>query len=165
MNSSLDSLVKNLSGNGFKYLSQDFSGEFVDIVEQKGVYPYKYMDSYEKFCKNKLPDKCNFFSSLKDECISEKDYQKSINVSNVFKINTVGDYHDLYLETDVLLPADVFEKFISACLHYYRLDLCHYFSSPGLSCDAMLKMTEIELELINDIDMHLFIEKGPYHLL
>ena len=67
---------------------------------------------------------------------------------------------DLYLKTDVLLLADVFEKFINTCLDYYRLDTCHYFSSPGLRWDGMLKMTGIELDLISDIDMHLFIEKG-----
>ena len=71
----------------------------------------------------------------------------------------MSDYHDLYLTTDVLLLADVFEKFINTCLGYYGLDPCHYFSSPDLSWDAILKMTEIELELISDIDMNLFIEK------
>ena len=85
---------------------------------------------------------------------------KANNIWNEFKINTIGDYHDLYLKTDVLSLADVFEKFINTCLGYYGLDYCHYFSSPGLSWDAMLKMTEIELDLISDIDMHLFIEKG-----
>ena len=74
-------------------------------------------------------------------------------------MNTLGDYHDLYLKTDVLLIADVFEKFINTCLDYYRLDLCHYFSSPGLSWDAMLKMTGIKSELMSDIDIHLLIEK------
>ena len=71
----------------------------------------------------------------------------------------MGDYDDLYLKTDVLLLADVFENFINACVDYYGLDPCHYFSSPGLSWDAMLKITEIELDLISDIDMHLFTEK------
>ena len=75
-------------------------------------------------------------------------------------MNTMDGYHDLYLKTDVLLLADVFEKCISTCLDYYGLDPCHYFSSPGLSWDAMLKMTKIELDLISDIDIHLFIEKG-----
>ena len=75
-------------------------------------------------------------------------------------MNTMDDYYDLYLKTDVLLLADVFEKFVSTCLDYYGLDPCQYFSSPGLSWDAMLKMTGIELELILDIDMRLFIEKG-----
>ena len=77
-----------------------------------------------------------------------------------FKINTISDYRDLYLKTDVLLFADIFEKFINTCLEYYGLDLCHFFSSPWLSWDAMLKMTGIELDLISDIDMHLFIKKG-----
>ena len=74
-------------------------------------------------------------------------------------MNTLGDYHDLYLKTDVLLLADVFEKFMSTCLDYYGLDLCHYFSSPGLSWDAMLNMTKTKLDLILDIIMYLFIEK------
>ena len=78
---------------------------------------------------------------------------------NVFKINSILDYHDLYLKTDFLLLADVFEKFINTCLDYYELDPYHYFSSPVLSWDAMLKMTKIELDLISDIDMHLFIKK------
>ena len=72
----------------------------------------------------------------------------------------MGDYHDHYLKKDVLLLADVFEKFIDTCLKYYGLDPCHYFSAPGLSWDAMLKMTGIELEKISDIDKYLFIEKG-----
>ena len=69
----------------------------------------------------------------------------------------MGDYHDIYLKTDVLLLA---EKSIDMCLKYYGLDPCHYFSSPRLSWDAILKMIGIELELISDIDMYLVIEKG-----
>ena len=75
-------------------------------------------------------------------------------------IRNLGEYHDLYLKTDVLLLCDVFEKFIEVCLGYYNLDPCHYFSSPGLAWDAMLKMTGVKLKLIDDIDMHSFIEKG-----
>ena len=78
----------------------------------------------------------------------------------MFGMDTMDNYHDLYLWTAVLLLADVFETFTSICLAYYGLDPCHYFSSPGLSWDAMLKMTEIELKLISDNDMYLFIEKG-----
>ena len=143
VNSCLDSLVKNLSDNNFKYLSEKFSGEFLKLVKQI-----------------KLPDRCKFFSSLKDECISEKDYLKVNNIWNVFKKNTMGDYHNLYLKAGVLLLTDVFEKFIKHCSDYYALDPFHYFSSPGLSWDAMLNMARIELDLISDIDMHLFIEKG-----
>ena len=75
-------------------------------------------------------------------------------------MNTMGDYHDLYLKAYILLLADVFEKFIKTCLDYYGLDPCHYFSSPGLSWDEMLNLTGIKLDLISDIDMHLFIEIG-----
>ena len=89
-----------------------------------------------------MPDRSNFFSSLKDECISEKDYLKANSIWSVFKMNTMSDYHDLYLKAQVLLLADVFEKCISTCLCHYGLDPCHYFSSPGLSWDAMLKMTK-----------------------
>ena len=148
-----------MSDNDFKYLLQEFSGDLLQIVKQKGVYPYESMDSFKKFSENKLPNRCKYFSSLKDKCISEKDYLKADNIWNVFKMNTVGDYHDVYLKTDVLLLADVFEKFINTCLDYYGLDPCHYFSSPGLSWNTMLKITRIELELIADIDMHLFIDE------
>ena len=160
MNSSLDSLVRNLSDHDFVSLSKEFWDKFLKLVKQEGVYPYEYMDSFEKFFEDKLPDKCAFFSSLKGRCISEKDVFKAINVWNVFKMNTMGDYHDLYLKTAILLLGDVFEKFIKTCLDYYGLGPSHYFSSPGLSWDAMLKMTGIKLDLISDIDMHLFIQKG-----
>ena len=79
---------------------------------------------------------------------------------NMFNIKNMGDYHDHYLKKEVLLLADVFEKFISTCIKYYELNPFHYFSSPGLSWDAMLKMTGIELEKISDLDKYLFIQKG-----
>ena len=104
VNSSLDSLVENLSDNDFKYLSEEFSSEFLKPVKQKVVYPCEYMDGFKKFSDDKLPDRCKFFSSLKDVCISEKNYLKLNNIWNVFKINTMSDYHDLYFKTDVLLP-------------------------------------------------------------
>ena len=75
-------------------------------------------------------------------------------------MKNMGDYHDHYLKKDVLLLADVFEKFIDTCLKFYKLDPCHYFSSPGLSWDAMLKMTGVRLEKIVDIDIYLSIEKA-----
>ena len=77
-----------------------------------------------------------------------------------FGMKTMGDYHDHYLKKDVLLLADAFEKFIDTCLKFYMLYSCHFFSSPGLSWDAMLKMTGVKLEKISDIHMYLFIEKG-----
>ena len=78
-----------------------------------------------------------------------------------FELKNMGEYYDLYLKSDVLLLADVFENFRKTCMQYYKLDPCRYFTSPGLSWDAMLKMTQdIKLELITDVDMFQFIEKG-----
>ena len=108
-------------------LSEDFSEKNLKLVKQKSVYPYEYVDSFEKFFEGKLPDKYEFFSPLKDRCTTEKDCFKTTNVWNVFKMNTMGDYHDLYLKNlkrDVLLLADVFEKFIKTFLDYYGLGLC-----------------------------------------
>ena len=118
------------------------------------------MDCFNRFKENCLPDKDCFFNSLKDCCISDEEYCKATDVWNIFNIKNLGKYHGLYLKTDVLLLCDVFEKFIDFCLKDYGLDPCHYFSSPGLSSDAMLKMIGIKLEKINDTDMYLFLEKG-----
>ena len=159
MNSSLDKLVKNLSDNDFKYLSEEFNGEKLRLVKEKGIYPYEHMNSFKRFSESKLPDIDKFFSSLKDCGTSKKEYQRADNVWKVFEIKNLGKYHDLYLKTDVLLLCDVFEKFISTFLEYYSLDPSHYFSSPGLSWDAMLKMTGIELQKIDNTDMHLFLDK------
>ena len=121
MNSSLDKLVKNLTDKNFKCLSEEFSNEQLRLVKEKGVYPYEYMNSFKKFKENKLPDKCRFFSSLKNCGINEKEYQRAINVWKVFKIKNLEEYDDLHLKTDVLLLCDVFEKFINTCLDYYLI--------------------------------------------
>ena len=118
------------------------------------------MNSSEKFKKTDLPTKEEFYSILNNENITDEDYQHAKNVWDIFQLQTMGDYHDLYLKSDVLLLADVFENFRKTCLQYYKLDPCHYFTSPGLSWDSMLKMTNIKLELMTDIDMFQFIEKG-----
>ena len=106
------------------------------------------MNSFKRFSEDELPDKGKFFSSFKDSGVNEKKYIKAVNVWKVFRIENLSEYHDLYLKTDVLLLVDVFEKSVETCLNYYRLDPCHYFSSPGLSWDAMLKMTKIKLQKI-----------------
>ena len=161
MSSSLDKLSKNLPEDKFIYTSEYFpDSEKLKLMKRKGVYPYDYMDSFSKFSDKKLPRREDFYSLLNDEEISDDDYQHAKDVWNTFEINDIGEYHDLYLKTDVLLLADVFENFRVACLENYELDPAHYITTPGLAWDAMLKMTSINLELINDIDMHLFIEKG-----
>ena len=159
MSSSLDKLVSNLPRESLKYTSKEFKDEKLDLMARKGVYPYDYMDCFDKF-NEKLPTKENFFSIMNNEHISNKDYKHAKTVWKTFKLKTMGEYHDLYLKSDILLLADVFENFRKTCLEYYKLDPCHYFTSPGLSWDAMLKMTNIKLELMIDIDMFQFIEKG-----
>ena len=129
-------------------------------MKQKGIYPYDFMDSLKSLIKLNYQTK-DFYSILNDENISEQQYNHAQNVWNTFNLKNIGEYHDLYLKSDILLLlADVFESFRKTCIKYYKLDPCHYFSSPGLSWDAMLKMTYIKLELITDIDMYQFIEKG-----
>ena len=160
MSSSLSNLVNNLPAEAFKHMGQVFQGEQLSLMTKKGVYPYDYMSSFEKFEDSRLPKKEDFFSIMNNEHITDEEYQHAQNVWNEFDLSTMGEYHDLYLKSDILLLADVFENFRKTCQEYYELDPAHYFTSPGLSWDAMLKMTETELELISDVDMFLFIEKG-----
>ena len=161
MSSSLEKLVSNMPVKSLKYTSKIFKGKKLDLIARKGVYPYDFMDStsFDKF-NEKLPTKEDFYSILNDEHISDVEYQHAQNVWNTFSFKNMGEYHDLYLKSDILLSADVFENFRKTCLEYYKLDPCHYFTSPGLSWDAMLKITNIKLELMTDIDMFQFIEKG-----
>ena len=159
MSSSLDKLVSNLPKESLKYTSKRFQGMKLNLMAKKGVYPYDYMDSFDKF-NEQLPTKEDFFSILNNEHITDEDYNHALKVWKTFSLKNMGEYHDLYLTSDILLLADVFENFRKTCLEYYKLDPCHYFTSPGLSWDAMLRMTNIKLELMTDVDMFLFIEKG-----
>ena len=160
MATSLDSLVNNLPEEAFINLERYYTYDELSLVKRKGVYPYEYMDSLERFKENKLPPKEAFYSRLTGEDISNEDYEHAKNVWDVFGMKNLQDYHDLYIETDVLLLADVFENFRNICMENYKLDPAHYFTAPGLTWDACLKMTGVNLELLSDIDMLLMIEKG-----
>ena len=159
MGLSLDRVVSNLPKDDLKYTSEEFTGKKLSLMSQKGVYSYDFMDSFEKFNQTELPAKEQFYSILNDQHITNDEYDHAKKVWKAFNIETMGEYHDLYLKSDVLLLADVFESFRKTCLQYYKLDPC-YFPSPGLSWNAMLKMTNIKLELMVDVDMFQFIEKG-----
>ena len=137
LSSSLDSLVKNLNKDDFNYLSQEFGNNVLELVKQKGFYPYEYMTEEEFPSKEKFPN-------IK---ITDKEYKHVINVWKKFEMKTMKDYHDLYLKCDVLLSADVFKKFRNNSLKNYGLCPSHYLSAPGLSWDAMLKMTKLSLNL------------------
>ena len=118
MNSSLEKLVKNLSDNDFKYLTEEFGSKSLELLKQKGADPYEYMDRLKRFGEEKLPDKKCFYSSVKnrttgangnklDGHISDKDYLTCNKILNEFNIKNMGDYRDHYLKKDVLLLADV----------------------------------------------------------
>ena len=166
MDSSLEKLVKNLADNNFKYSTQEFGSENLELLKQKDADPYEYMNNFKRFTEKQLPDN----RSLKDETtndkgeklngyVSDEEYVTCIKIWNEFSMENMGDYHDHYLKKDVLLLADVFEKSTDTCLKLYKLDPCHYFSSLRLIWDVRLKMTVIKLEQISDIDMYLFFEK------
>ena len=161
MGSSLEKLASNLPGDKFIYAGEYFTDkEQFDLVKEKGVYPYDYMDSPSKFNDTVLPSREDFYGLLNDEDISDDDYKHAKDVWDTFKLKNMGEYHDLYLRTDILLLTDVFENFRVACLENYGLDPAHYITTPGLSWDAMLKKTGVELELLTDVDMYQFFERG-----
>ena len=114
----------------------------------------------DKIDYTSLPEKEAFYSSLTLTDISDADYIHAQNVWKTFSMETMGDYHDLYLKTDVLLLADCFENFRKTCMQNYDLDPAHYYTTPGLLWDSALKMTKVKFELLGDIDIHLLIEKG-----
>ena len=164
MNASLEKLVENLTKEGsskFRHLQSQFPQPLKNnLLLRKGVYPYDFVDGPDKLEHTSLPTWDEFHNILKDEHISEEDYGHANKVWKVFDCKTMGDYHDLYLMSDVILLADVFENFRDVCMTHYGLDPAHYYTSPGLAWDAMLKKTKVWLDLIDDIDMYLMIERG-----
>ena len=124
------------------------------------IFPYEYVDSWEKLDEEQLPSKTDFYSKLNNENISEQDYVHAIDVWNTFNIQSWGEYSDLYLKTDILLLAVVFENFRCNCSSTYSLDPLHYFTAPALAFDAMLKCIGVQLELFTDSDILVFVERG-----
>ena len=164
MMSSLESLAANLKGETpiteAELERGGLSEEARALLTQKGVFPYKWLDSYERMQETSLPAREAFTSDLTGETVSEEDYGRAQAVWKAANCRTFKDYHDLYLKTDVALLADVFEAFRTLMLEKHGLDPAHYITAPGMSWDALLKHTGVELELLTDLDKHLFIEKG-----
>ena len=130
------------------------------MLTEKGVYPYDYMNAFDKFNDEQLPSKEQFYSRLTEEDITNDDYNKAKQIWKHFDIKNMGEYHDLYLKTDILLLTDVFENFRDMCLSYYGLDPVYYYTLPNFAFDAMLKLTGIEIDLVYDQDMYEVIEAG-----
>ena len=161
---SLETLVSNLVDKGqnsfrltAKYIQNDVQRK---LLLRKGVFCYDFLDSMNKFTLAKLPPASCFYNTLTEQHISPADYKHALEIWNAFHCKNLGDYHDVYLRSHLLLLADVFENYRQMNLECFNLDPAQYLSGPQISFDACLKMTKIKLELISDLDMYNFFEKG-----
>ena len=157
LNASLDKLVNSTPRDAFRLTS---ALPHHELLMRKGVYPYEYMNDLARFDETSLPPPSEFYSKLSNEHITDSAYKHAQDVWATYNCTTLGDYHNLYLQTDVLLLADVFENFRRTAMATYGLGPAHYYTLPGYSWDALLKSTGVSLELITDPDMYLFVEKG-----
>lgn len=161
LGSSLEKLAKSLNENDFIHLARFFPSKIkFDLLKQKGVYPYEYMTNWDSYEELTLPKRRCFFSSLTNESISDSDYRHAKNVWNVFNVKTLGEYTDLYLQSDVLLLSDIFESFRRTCRKNYKLDPAFYLTTPSLSFDAMLLKTNVQLQLIEELEIVRMIQSG-----
>ena len=161
MGSSLDLLVNNLNRGGHKFRGfMGYTRWQRSLLVRNGVYLYEYMDSWEKFEEDELPPIEKFYSRLNMSGISDEDYAHAKKVWVDFGLSNLGKYHDLYLQTDVILLSNVFEKFRKVYMENYGLDPAHFYTTPGLAWKACLKKTGITLGLITDPDMLLTFERG-----
>ena len=134
--------------------------EDLKLLSSKGIYPYEYMDSPDKFKETALPNINGFYSSLTGKTITEDEHLHAKHVFEHFNCGSLQDYHDLYLRQDVLLLNDVLLEFRRVCLETYNVDSMHYYTSPGITLDSGLKFTGKTLQLLTENDMFLFIESG-----
>ncbi|XP_072377324.1 uncharacterized protein [Diabrotica undecimpunctata] len=158
---SLDTLSQTLESSQCNEIRKYFPGEKeFSLMRRKSIFPYTYIDNYIKVEERHLPSKEKFYDHLRGEHITAEDYERAQEVWEYFNCQSVGEYGMLYLKSDVLLLADIFENFRKICLKEYRLDPAQYITAPSLTWDAMLKYTDIELQLLTDVDMVHFFKKG-----
>ena len=150
-------LIKRFAST-YEFCNKDLN-KFI-LLLRKGVYPYEYMDNWERFNEMSLSSKESFYSNLNMEDIDDIDYRHCNNVFKRFKLKNLGEYHDLYVQSDTLLLADVFENLRNKCLEVYELDPAHFLSLPELTWQACLKKTNVKLELLTDYEMLLMVEEG-----
>ena len=142
----------------YEFCNEDIN-KFI-LLLRKGVCPDEYMDSWERFAEISLPDKEAFYSGLKMEGITDVDYRHAKRVFKNFNNKNLGDYNNLYVQSDTLLLVDVFENFRNKCTEIYELDPAHFLSGPGLAWQACFKKSGVKLELLTDVDILLMVEKG-----
>lgn len=155
----LAELAKSLTSDQCIETRKEFDSNF-ELMRQKGIFPYSFVDSMEKLDETTIPTMSEFYDTLREEHISQTEYDRASKVWRTFKCKTLGEYSDIYLKSDVLLLTDIFESYRSVCLRHYKLDPTQYYTVPGFSWDAMLRYTSVELELLTDINMLHFFRKG-----
>jgi hypothetical protein len=166
--SSLEKLVATMKVDGtdkFTLTRQEFQSEAdrgadIDLLFQKGAYPYSLMKSVDDFKMDKLPDAKTFFNDLTEDAIKDEVYQHALKVWDSFQIKNMGEWHDLYVRLDTALLADVMENTRRIMMESYGLEIGHYYSIPMVAWDALLKMTDVTLDHITDPTMHCWIESA-----
>ena len=149
-----DKELINRFSSTYELCNEDIT-EFI-LLLRKGVYPYEYMDNWEIFNEALLPNKEAFYSNLDMENITDTDYIHTNKVYKEFKLKNLGEYHNLYVQSDT----DVFENFRNMCIKVYKLDPANFLTAPGLAWQACLKKTGVKLELLTYSDMLLMVEEG-----
>ena len=164
---SLDQCAKNLPLEKLSSVKDFVATEYTenrerkfDLLSRKGVYPHSYFSGPEKFLETSLPERHNFFNVLTQQHISDEDWEFVNNVWDEFELNNLGELHDLYVAVDTLILADAMNNFREECYENFQLEVLHYYTLPGLSWDACLRITKAELENIKDLNMYLMIERG-----
>ena len=160
---SLSSLIETMKADSlpfpsFNHIFAYLTKEQENLILQKGVYPYSYVDSFTKFSETKLPD--IWINTLTNERISESDYQHAKDVWHALQIHNLGEYHDIYLRVDVTTLADVFENFRKLCFHHFNLDPAHFLTAPHFAWNAMLKTTKVKLDILAEKDHLDIVRRG-----
>ena len=150
-------LIKRFAST-YEFCNKDLN-KFI-LLLRKGVYPYEYMDNWERFNEMSLPSKESFYRNLNMENIDDIDYRHGNNVFKRFKLKNLGEYRNLYVQSDFSLLTDVFKNFRNKCLEVFELDPAHFLSLPGVAWQACLKKTNVKLELLTDYDILLMVEEG-----
>jgi hypothetical protein len=172
LSSSIEKLVELLkksdnaySNNIFKHTRKYFSDkgyseDDIQLLLQKGYFPYEWFDSFDKLNYDGLPPIEKFYSRLNNKGLTISEYLHSKLVYKKFNCKSFKDYHDIYLSCDVYLLADIFENYRELCLEHFKLDPAHYITNPGMFWDAALLKSGVQLELLTNIDMYLMFEQG-----
>ena len=155
--------MKGVFKNTYNYFNTQWKHipeDAFELLTRKGVYPYTYFDSFDRFTEDNLPPKELYYNDLSMKHITDEDYDFAHKIWDTFKLQNLGGLHDLYMESDVVLLADIFENFRDFSLHKYELDPAHFCTAPSLSWSAALKYTKVKLDLIIDPDMNIFVDRG-----